>query len=110
MVEIRLQPGAQAEQDLPADYNGFVVFLEGGGAIGSSSTPVAAGQVALLTPSEDANVVSFTGGEHGLRAILFTGRPLREPVAARGPFVMNTDEELNAGFAEFHTQGEKFGL
>jgi quercetin 2,3-dioxygenase len=35
---------------------------------------------------------------------------VREPIAARGPFVMNTAEELNAGFAEFRAQGEKFGL
>ncbi|HEV2641817.1 MAG TPA: pirin-like C-terminal cupin domain-containing protein, partial [Candidatus Elarobacter sp.] len=110
MVEIRLQPGATVEQDLPAGYNGFVVVIEGSGMIGSSSVSVAAGQVAWLTPSEDASVVSLTGGEKGLRAILFAGRPLREPVAARGPFVMNTDAELSAGFAEFRAQGERFGL
>jgi quercetin 2,3-dioxygenase len=45
-----------------------------------------------------------------MRAMLFGGQPLREPVAARGPFVMNTPEELNAGFAEFRAQGARFGL
>lgn len=110
MVEIRLQPGAQVEQDLPAGYNGFVVVLEGGGAIGSSSAAVAAGQVAWLTASEDASIVSIAGGDRGLRAILFAGLPLREPVAARGPFVMNTEQELKEGFAEFRAQGESFGL
>jgi redox-sensitive bicupin YhaK (pirin superfamily) len=110
MVEIRLQPGAQVEQDLPAGYNGFVVVLEGGGVIGSSSVRVAASQVSWLTPSKESSVVSFTGSEHGLRAILFAGLPLHEPVAARGPFVMNTDEELAVGFDEFRAQGEKFGL
>ena len=103
-------PGAQVEQDLPAGYIGFVVVLEGGGVIDSSSVRVDAGQVAWLTPSKESRVVSLTGSEHGMRAILFAGLPLHEPVAARGPFVMNTDEELVVGFAEFRAQGERFGL
>jgi redox-sensitive bicupin YhaK (pirin superfamily) len=110
MVELRVQSGAQVEQDLPAGYNGFVVVLEGSGAIGSSSAAVAAGQIAWLTACEDASNVSFTGGDRGLRAILFAGLPLHEAVAARGPFVMNTEQELKEGFAEFRTQGERFGL
>jgi quercetin 2,3-dioxygenase len=110
MVEIRLQPGARIEQDLPADDNGFVVVLEGGGAIGSSAAGVGAGEVAWLTHSVDASTVAFASGDQGLRALLFAGKPLREPIAARGPFVMNTDAELRAGFAEFRAQGERFGL
>ena len=110
MVELRLQPGAQIEQDLPAGYNGFVVVLEGSATIGSKGTAVNAGQVAWLTPSEAASSVAFTGGEQGLRAILFAGQPLREPVAARGPFVMNTEAELAIGFAEYRAQQERFGM
>jgi quercetin 2,3-dioxygenase len=45
-----------------------------------------------------------------MRAVLFGGRPLREPVAARGPFVMNTEDELKASFADFRAQGDRFGL
>lgn len=110
MVEVRLEPHARVEQELPAGYNGFVVVLEGSTTIGSSSAAVSAGQVAWLTPCDGESTVTFTGGDQGLRAILYAGRPLREPVAARGPFVMNTDAELNAGFAEFRAQGDRFGL
>jgi redox-sensitive bicupin YhaK (pirin superfamily) len=110
MVEIRLQPGARIEQDLPADYNGFVVVVEGSGAIGVSETETGRGAVAWLTPSAEPSAVTLTGGDQGLRALLYAGQPLREPVAARGPFVMNTDAELAAGFAEFRAQGERFGL
>ncbi len=110
MVEIRLEPHARVEQDLPGGFNAFVAPLEGTGAIGSSATPVRAGQVAWLTPSGDASIVALVAGEQGLRALLFAGQPLHEPVAARGPFVMNTDAELSEGFAEFRRQGERFGL
>jgi redox-sensitive bicupin YhaK (pirin superfamily) len=54
--------------------------------------------------------VLFAGGEQGVRVVLFAGKPLGEPVAARGPFVMNTDAELSAGFAEYRAEGERFGL
>jgi quercetin 2,3-dioxygenase len=110
MVEIRLQPGARVEQDLPADYNGFIVMLDGGGEIGASATEVGAGDVAWLTHSAGASAVTFAPGDQGARALLFAGKPLREPVAARGPFVMNTEDELRAGFAEFRNSGERFGL
>jgi redox-sensitive bicupin YhaK (pirin superfamily) len=45
-----------------------------------------------------------------MRALLFAGKPLHELVAARGPFVMNSEAELAASFAEFRAQGERFGL
>lgn len=43
------------------------------------------------------------------RDVLFVGLQLREPVAARGPFVMNTAAELNEAFAEYRAQGSRFG-
>lgn len=110
MVEIRLQAGGHIAQDLPADYNGVVVVLEGAGVIGASEAKVKAGDVAWLTHSADASSVTFAGGDQGMRAMLFAGEPLREPVAARGPFVMSTEAELAVGFSEFRAQGERFGL
>jgi len=110
MIEICLQPHAEFEQDIPAGFNAFAVVLEGTGKVGTTSTEVSAGDVAWLSASEDTSTVGLSGGEEGPRLILFAGQPLGEPVAARGPFVMNTAEELNAGFAEFRAQGDRFGL
>jgi len=110
MVEVRLEPHARVEQDLPAGFNAFAVVLEGSGTVGASSAVVNAGQVAWLTPSDGPSTVTLAGREQELRALLFAGQPLREPVAARGPFVMNTDAELSASFAEFRARGERFGL
>jgi redox-sensitive bicupin YhaK (pirin superfamily) len=109
MVELRLEPHAQIEQEIPAGFNAFVVVLGGGGKIASSSTDVKVGNLVWLTPNEGASTAAFAAGEEGLRALLFAGKPLHEPVAARGPFVMNTEEELEIGFAEYRAQGEQFG-
>ena len=54
----------------------------------------------------DGSEVRLQGREARSRAILVAGRPLREPVARYGPFVMNTREELHQAFADF--QAGKF--
>lgn len=108
MLEIVLQPNAGVVQALPGDYNGFVVVLEGTVAIGDKHA--SAGQVAWLEHMTGESSVQITGDASGGRVILFAGQPLREPIAARGPFVMNTDEELAEGFAQYRRQGERFGL
>jgi hypothetical protein len=110
MIEARLAPDVRIQQELPAGYNAFVVVLEGDGEIGASMARVSAGQLAWLTPSEIESAVRITAGKKGLRVFVFAGQPLREPIAARGPFVMNTNEELEASFAEFRRTGERFGL
>ncbi|MFX4086901.1 pirin family protein [Sphingobium yanoikuyae] len=109
MVEILLQPSATFRQELPAGYNGFVVVLEGDGKIGASQTPVAAGQVAWLTRCAEESNVSFAGGDRPMRAILFAGLPIGEPIVARGPFVMNTVDEIDAAYAEYRRVGQGFG-
>jgi quercetin 2,3-dioxygenase len=103
MVEFRLEPGAWVRQDLPADYNAVVVVLEGAGALGREGAPVKAGDVAWLTRGEDASPseAAIQAGDPPLRALLYAGRPLREPVVAGGPFVMNTEAEIAEAYADY---------
>jgi redox-sensitive bicupin YhaK (pirin superfamily) len=103
MVEFRLEPGAWVRQDLPADYNAVVVVLEGAGALGAKGAPVAAGDVAWLTRGDDSapSDIAIQAGDKPLRALLYAGRPLREPVVARGPFVMNTEAEIEQAYADY---------
>ena len=88
---------------MPADYNAFVVVLEGEGAIGEAGRKVVAGDVAWLTRSEDAapSETLVAAGDKPMRALLYAGRPLREPVVARGPFVMNTEAEIEQAYADY---------
>jgi hypothetical protein len=103
LAEFRLAPGAVARQELPADYNAFFVALEGAGAIGAARTAVVAGDVAWMTreDSRDDSETVIAAGPEGLRALLYAGRPLREPVVARGPFVMNTRAEIEQAYADY---------
>ena len=109
MVDIRLEPHARFEQELPAGFNAFVVALEGRGTVGAPETAIQAGEVAWLTRSDEPSTARISAEANGLRVVVFAGKPLGEPVAARGPFVMNTEAELAVGFAEYRAQGERFG-
>ena len=51
-------------------------------------------RMAILADTPGADGVSLTAGPEGARAILVAGRPLREPIAQYGPFVMNTQDEI----------------
>ena len=64
---------------------------------------VVAGDVAWLTRSGDAapSETLVAAGEKPMRALLYAGRPLREPVVARGPFVMNTEAEIEQAYADY---------
>jgi hypothetical protein len=103
MVEFRLEPGASIRQDLPADYNAFLVILEGAGRLGAAATPVKSGDVAWLTRGVDASLseVEVTAADKPLRALLYAVRPLHEPVFARGPFVMSSQAELEQAYADY---------
>ncbi|MDI2126480.1 pirin family protein [Yinghuangia seranimata] len=109
MLDGTLAAGATYDQDVPADQNGFVYVLSGAGRFGPDATPAKAGQVVHLEPAptrgvdEDAAPGTLriaADDPDGLRFVLWTGRPVREPVAAYGPFVMNTRREIEQAVAD----------
>jgi len=103
MLEVRLEAGAHIRQEVPADYNAFLVVLEGDGLIGGDQAPARGGEVVWLTRTDDDGLseVTIAGGTAPLRVLFFAGRPLREPVVARGPFVMNTEEQIRQASIDY---------
>lgn len=100
MCDVLLAPGKRFELPLPPGHNAFLYAFEGRLRAGASETDVAAGSLATFAQDGDhVRVASADGG----RFILFAGRPIGEPVARRGPFVMNTDEEIRQAYLDYQT-------
>ncbi|PWR21036.1 pirin family protein [Zavarzinia compransoris] len=89
--DIRLTPGARVEEALPADLTVLAIVYDGAVAIGDGTT-VPAVNVAVLGAGERVALENPGAVEAGV--LLIAGRPLNEPVAWGGPFVMNTREEV----------------
>ena len=79
-------------------YTAFAYVFEGDGSFGSDKEQVQNGTLVLFDNGTDIVVNS---GNEGVRFLLISGKPLKEPIAWRGPIVMNTDEELRVAFDEY---------
>ncbi len=101
-MDIRLDAGVDFALPVPAGHSAFVYVYEGSLAAGvSRETATLDAQV--LGVLGEGSEVRLQGRAPRTRAILVAGRPLREPVARHGPFVMNTREELMQAFADFQS-------
>ena len=99
--DLILPAGGSFSHGLPAGHQGFIYLYEGEARVGEDpgSRVLPAHAAGVLG---DGNAVRITAGLQGLRALLIAGRPLREPVAQYGPFVMNTQDELRQALADLH--------
>jgi len=99
-LDIALAAGAQWLHALPAGHNAFAYAFEGALSIGEGedARPLSAQEMAVLGGGD---VLKLQAGDAGARLIVVAGRPLREPVARHGPFVMNTRQEIMQAFVDF---------
>jgi len=98
--DIELAPGGVFSQGLPEDHVAFFVVYQGQATAPAPGGPKAVEALSLvaLGPGDAAEL---TGGPQGARALLLAARPLREPIAWSGPFVMNTRQELMQAFEDY---------
>lgn len=98
--DLDLAPGAVLTLPVPAGHAAFLYVYEG-----NLDVLAAAGRQRLMRSQlavlGEGGELVVQGGSESTRAILVAGRPLREPVARYGPFVMNTREELMQAFVDF---------
>ena len=107
MVEISLEAGHTVKQDLPADYNRFIYVLKGSGVFGANEVEGKKQEVLWLSQSIDHGSEISIWATEQLKLLVIAGKPLREPVVANGPFVMNTQEQIVQAFKDYR-EG-KFG-
>jgi len=94
-----LAAGARLVLPWREDFNALAYVLEGAGSAGGERRPVEAGQLVVFGPG--GSLTLEAGATRPLDVLLLGGRPIREPVAAYGPFVMNTRAELVAAVEDF---------
>jgi redox-sensitive bicupin YhaK (pirin superfamily) len=97
-LDIELPPDTSVATELPGDHTAFLYLFEGSAKVGETAENVQRHELAVLG---EGSIVSVTAAGTGARMILVAGRPLGEPVARYGPFVMNTPEEIQQAFADF---------
>src|SRR4051812_48969610 len=104
MVHASLAPGARLELPWQVGFNALVYVLAGTGSVGVEQRPVQAGQLAVLGHGD---FVSVGAAQHqdshtpSMEVLVLGGRPIKEPVAWGGPFVMNTKAEVMQAFEDF---------
>lgn len=105
-LDVELEAGARHSQALPAEHAAFLYVYEGSMQVGEGASAVAlqTHELGVLGPVGNLVLEGLPGnGARTSRAIVVAGRPLREPVARHGPFVMNTREELLRAFEDFQS-------
>ena len=99
----KLRPGALVEQPLAEGHHALVYVFEGSVDVGSDGRSLRDGELGLLGPGTAVRLAVPSGAPAGARLLLLAGQPLREPVARYGPFVMNTESEIQQAFSDYQS-------
>ena len=99
-LDVALEPGATWQVPLPEGHNAFAYVFEGAATLGwgEDARELQAHELAVLGGGELLDLRALASAA---RLIVVAGRPLREPVARHGPFVMNTREQIMQAFVDF---------
>ena len=104
LVHATVSPGAQVRLPWRADFNALAYVLAGSGTVGAERRPIHTGQLAVFGFGESVTFAAdatMDGPTQALDILLLGGEPIREPVATYGPFVMNTQKELDQAFKDY---------
>lgn len=102
-LDVTLEAGADFSEPVTSGHNAFVYVINGElrlDAADGDAARIARDQLAVLGPGD---TLAVSAGDSVTRFLLIAGKPLGEPVARGGPFVMNTQAELMQAFADYQS-------
>ncbi len=116
-LDVYVPPGKRKTLPVEMDRHGFAYIFNGTGSFRDASDPQSVATEVMEEGQPEATAVDVTGnrnlilfdsgdeitvqaGEEGIRFLLVSGKPIEEPIAWRGPIVMNSQNELQAAFRE----------
>ncbi len=103
-LDLHMPQGSHFVQPLPAQHNAFVYVYRGAVSIAGQAVPMQ--RMAILKNDAGSDGIHIEASEDA-KLLLIAGRPLQEPIAQYGPFVMNTQEEVFQAVRDF--QSGRFG-
>ncbi|MCX6461391.1 MAG: pirin family protein [Actinobacteria bacterium] len=106
IAHLTLAPGARIEIPWPHEFNALAYALSGQGSVGAEQRAIREGQLAVFGAGDTVVIEADSQQQSNmpsLEVFLLGGVPLREPVAAYGPFVMNTRSELVQAFEDYQS-------
>jgi redox-sensitive bicupin YhaK (pirin superfamily) len=106
LIHATISPDAQLVVPWQPDFNALVYVLSGRGTVGAEKRPIESGQLAVFGPGDAIRLAAAPARAQESRSpnldvLILGGRPIGEPVAWYGPFVMNTRAELAQAFEDF---------
>jgi redox-sensitive bicupin YhaK (pirin superfamily) len=104
MIHATLQPTAVLDLPWNPEFNALVYVLSGEGSVGLDRHPLRTGNLAVLGHGDFVTLAASRSQESrspALDVLVIGGRPIREPLAWAGPFVMNTKAEVMVAFEDF---------
>jgi redox-sensitive bicupin YhaK (pirin superfamily) len=100
---IRLNKGGKLNAGIPVSHNSILLVIEGKVTVNGEQVD----EHDFVLFKNEGEDIEITADENSV-ALLLSGEPINEPIAQYGPFVMNTQHELQVAFQEF--QSGKFGV
>lgn len=100
LLSIHLTPGGVFTHEINPSHNAFAYVWRGSGFLGHDLKPAKTGTVGLLG-SEGNSFLIKADDDQDCHVLLAAGKPLNEPVVKYGPFVMNTEEEIQEAITDY---------
>jgi redox-sensitive bicupin YhaK (pirin superfamily) len=103
VFDIRLNKNGEMIADIPSSHNTAMLVIEGDAGVNGQHS----GLHNFVLFKNEGETITIKANEKSL-LLLLSGEPINEPIAQYGPFVMNTQQEIQESFREF--ESGKFGV